>query len=90
MAGSHGRELWFDTDLGDEYISFVIEAVLISSPPPLQYPPHPTPSAPLAYRVALDVNRWENPFMSCGVATLNVLSSSPSPMSTANHWRQMK
>ena len=20
MAGSHGRELWFDTDLGDEYI----------------------------------------------------------------------
>ncbi len=19
MAGSHGRELWFDTDLGDEY-----------------------------------------------------------------------
>ncbi len=21
MAGSHGRELWFDTDLGDEFIS---------------------------------------------------------------------
>ncbi len=22
MAGSHGRELWFDTDLGDEYYTF--------------------------------------------------------------------
>ncbi len=23
MAGSHGRELWFDTDLGDEYIIYL-------------------------------------------------------------------
>ncbi len=24
MAGSHGRELWFDTDLGDESITHAI------------------------------------------------------------------